>query len=177
MRRLIVILLAVSLAPACWAQGAERMKSDTGAKTVLGPRNPDLQDGANALIAGDAERGVTLTLAGLKVAVGSREKEAALSNLCAGYILLEKFNEALRYCDMLLERNSENWRAYNNRAVIYIKTGQFAKAEQDLLRGEELRPDAHTLKVARSMYMDAVFPVAAEVTVDDRDSPDANEDR
>jgi tetratricopeptide (TPR) repeat protein len=177
MRRLIILLLAVCVAPHCWAQGAERMKSETGPKTIVGPRNPDLQDGANALIAGDAERGVRLTLAGYKVAAGSREEEAALSNLCAGYILLEKFDEALRYCDMLLERNSENWRAYNNRAVIFIKTGQFAKAEQDLLRGEELRPDAHTLKVARAMYMDAVFPVAAEVTVDDRGRSDDNEDK
>ncbi|MGB5738824.1 MAG: tetratricopeptide repeat protein [Woeseia sp.] len=152
------------------------MKSESGPKTVIGPRNPVLQDGADALLAGDAERGVRLTLQGLKVAAGSREEEAALSNLCAGYILLEKFNEALRYCDMLITRNSENWRAYNNRAVIFIKTGQFAKAEQDLLRGEELRPGAHTLKVARAMYMNAVFPVAAEVTVDDSDSAKKHED-
>lgn len=177
MRRLIITLLVICITPTCWAQGADRMKSDTGPKTIVGPRNPQLQDGANALIAGNAERGVKLTLAGLKVALGSREEEAALSNLCAGYILLEKFVEALKYCDMLLERNSENWRAYNNRAVIFIKTGQYAKAEQDLLRGEELRPGAHTLKVARSMYMDAVFPVAAEVTVDDRDAADVDEDQ
>lgn len=177
MRRLIILLLTVCVMPPCWAQGANRMKSETGPKTVVGPRNPDLQDGATALIDGDAELGVRLTLAGLRVAAGSREKEAALSNLCAGYILLEKFDEALKYCDMLLARNSENWRAYNNRAVIYIKTGQFAKAEQDLLRGEELRPGAHTLKVARAMYMDAVFPVAAEVTVDDRKRVAGNEDK
>ncbi len=171
MRPFILILLAVCLAPTCWAQGAQRMKTDIGPKTVIGPRNPDLQDGASALLAGDAERGVRLTLAGLRVAASSREEEAALSNLCAGYILLDKLQEALKYCDLLLARNDSNWRAYNNRAVIYIKLRQFDKAEQDLLRGEELRPGAHTLKVARAMYMDAVHPVTAEVTVDDRDRP------
>lgn len=170
MRRLITIVLLVCLAPACWAQGSQRMQSDTASKTVIGPRNPDLLDGANALLAGDGERGVKLTLSALEIAAGAREEEAALSNLCAGYILLEKFDEALKYCELLLARNEDNWRAYNNRAVVYIKTGQYAKAEQDLLRGEELRPGAHTLKVARAMYMDAVFPVEAEVTVDDRES-------
>ncbi|NNL54366.1 MAG: tetratricopeptide repeat protein [Woeseia sp.] len=150
------------------------MKNDMGPKTVIGTSNPDLQDGANALLMGDGEKGVRLTLDALKVARGPREEEAALSNLCAGYILLEKFVEAIKYCELLIARNGDNWRAYNNRAVIYIKTGQYAKAEQDLLRGEELRPGAHTLKVARAMYMDAVYPVAAEVTVDDSDSSKSN---
>ena len=154
------------------------MGGDIGPKTVIGPRNVYLQDGATALMAGRAEDGVQLTLRGLEVAAGSREEEAALSNLCAGYIMLEKYAEAIKYCDLLLARNDNNWRAYNNRAVIYIKTKQYDKAEQDLLRGEALRPNAHTLKVARAMYMDAVHPVSPEVIVDDRspaDKDDANQ--
>lgn len=175
MRRTVFFLITVCLAPACFAQGAERMKSDTGPKTVIGPTNPALHDGAQALLAGHAEDGVRLTLAGLKVAAGRREEEAALSNLCAGYILLEKYSEALRYCDLLLARTDENWRAYNNRAVIFIKTRQYDRAEQDLVRAEALRPGAHTLKVARAMYMDAVHPVAPEVIVDDRDAVDQDD--
>ena len=149
------------------AQSNRPFESDTATKTVIGPANPDLQDGAKALLAGDAELGVRKTLEGLEVAVGEREHEAALSNLCAGYILLGQYQAALGYCDLLLARNDENWRAYNNRAVIYIKTGQYEKAERDLAKGEALRPGAHTLKVARAMYMDAVHPVAPEVEVDD----------
>lgn len=172
MRRTVAILITLCFAPACFGQGAERMKSDTGPKTVIGPTNLDLHDGAQALLAGQAEAGVKLTLAGLKVAMGRREEEAALSNLCAGYILLEKFAEAKKYCDLLLARNDANWRGYNNRAVVFIKTRQYSKAEQDLLRAEALRPGAHTLKVARAMYMDAVHPVTPEVIVDDRESVD-----
>ncbi|MDZ7644540.1 MAG: tetratricopeptide repeat protein [Woeseiaceae bacterium] len=176
MRTILAIVLAVLLVPQCWAQGAQRMQSETGPKTVIGPTNPALQDGADALLAGRAEDGVRLTLQGLKVAGSAREEEAALSNLCAGYILLEKFGEAMRYCDLLLARNDENWRAYNNRAVIYIQTQQYDKAERDLERGEALRPGAHTLKVARAMYMDAVHPVSPEVIVDDRDASDGTDD-
>lgn len=178
MRKILAIMLAVALAPAAWGQGAERMKSDTVTKTVIGPNNPALQDGAQALLAGRAEEGVRLTHEGLRKATGPREEEAALSNLCAGYVMLEKFDDAMQYCELLIRRNDENWRAYNNRAVIYIKTGQYERAERDLERGEELKPGAHTLKVARAMYMDAVHPVTPEVIVDDREAPDVeDEDR
>jgi tetratricopeptide (TPR) repeat protein len=175
MRNCLAVLLAVLLAPLAWGQGTERIKSDSSPKTVIGPRNPPLQDGAQALLAGRAEEGVRLTLEGLRIAGNAREEEAALSNLCAGYVMLEKLDDAMKYCDLLLQRNEDNWRAYNNRAVIYIKKKQYDRAEQDLLRGEELRPGAHTLKVARAMYMDAVHPVAPEVIVDDRDREE-NED-
>lgn len=163
------ILLTALLAGPCLAQGADRMRSETGPKTVIGPSNLDLFEGAQALLSENAEEGVRLTLSGLESAVGAREQEAALSNLCAGYLLLEKYDEAMRYCDLLLARNDQNWRGYNNRAVIFLKLREYEKADEDLRRGEALRPDAHTLKVARAMYMDAVHPVAPEVIIDDRE--------
>lgn len=166
-RLFTIASLAVLLLPATgWAQNTDRMAN--GPLTVIGPRNPDLEDGAKQLLAGHAERGVELTLRGLKAAHGAREEEAALSNLCAGYIMLKNFDEALKYCNMLLARNDRNWRGYNNRAVVYINTGQYDKAHADLLKGEELAPGARTLRIARAMYLDAVEPVAPEVEIDDR---------
>ncbi len=167
-------LLASSLVSPCAAQGADRMKSETGPTTVLGPSNPALHDGAQALLAGRAEDGVRLTLLGLEAAADSREEESALSNLCAGYILLENYVEAKKFCDLLLVRNDQSWRGYNNRAVIHLKLKQYELADQDLKRGEQLRPGAHTLKVARALYMDAVHPVAPEVIIDDREVDDSN---
>ena len=176
MYRLIIILVAACLAAPADAQRQDRTRDDIGPKTIIGPRNVNLQDGASALMAGRAEEGVRLTLKGLEDAAGAREEEAALSNLCAGYIMMEKYAEAKRYCDLLLARNDKNWRGYNNRAVIYIKTREYDKAEQDLERGEALRPNAHTLKVARAMYMDAVYPVSPEVIVDDRGAREKDKD-
>jgi tetratricopeptide (TPR) repeat protein len=166
MGRLSLLVIAVLAAPAALAQNADRMKE--GPTTVIGPRNPDLQEGAQQLLAGRAREGIELTLRGLKVAQGAREEEAALSNLCAGYIMLENFEEALKYCEMLIARNDESWRGYNNRAVIYINTKEYEKAHRDLVRGEELNPGARTLRIARAMYLDAVDPVAPEVEIDDR---------
>ncbi len=155
------------------AEDSERM--ETGTKTVIGVRNMPLKSGAEALLAGDYEEGVRLTHIGLTQAFGVREEEAALSNLCAGYLQLGKYDTALQYCEILLARNSEHWRAYNNRALIYMKTEQWDKAEADLIKGEELNAGAYTMKLARAMYMDAVHPVTPEIEIDDRDKEEENE--
>jgi tetratricopeptide (TPR) repeat protein len=173
MGRLSLLVIASLVAPAALAQNADRMQE--GPTTVIGPRNPDLQEGAQQLLAGHARKGVELTLRGFKVAQGAREEEAALSNLCAGYIMLENFEEALKYCELLIARNDESWRGYNNRAVIYINTKEYEKAHRDLVRGEELNPGARTLRVARAMYLDAVDPVSPEVEIDDRQADDDEE--
>jgi len=166
-----VLVLACLLAPIqSHSQHDDRM--DAGNKTVIGVRNMPLKRGADLLLAGQYEKGVELTHRGMELAFGVREEEAALSNLCAGYLQLGKYDTALRYCEMLLVRNDKSWRAYNNRALIYIKTKQWEKAEADLIKGEELNAGAHTMKVARSMYMDAVHPVVPEVEIDDRETRD-----
>jgi len=166
--RFIFLAAALLVAPLCWGQGADRINRDHNATTVIGPRNLPLYNGAQELLSGRNEEGVRLTHEGLLLAHGRREREAALSNLCAGYIKLELFDKALTYCEMLLKSNDRNWRGYNNRAVIYIMTEQWEKAEQDLISGEALHPGAKTMKVARAMYMDAVHPVAPEIEIDDR---------
>jgi tetratricopeptide (TPR) repeat protein len=171
MRKLLLLVIAVLVTPAL-AQNTDRME---GPKTVIGPRNPDLHEGAQQLLAGRARQGIELTLRGLKVAQGGREQEAALSNLCAGYIMLENFEEALKYCELLIARNDKSWRGYNNRAVIYINMQEYEKAHRDLVRGEELNPGARTLRIARAMYLDAVDPVAPEVEIDDRQADDDGE--
>ena len=170
----LLTLLTMPLQPGL-AQADDSDRMETGTKTVIGVRNVPLKSGAEALLGGDYEEGVRLTHLGLKQAFGVREEEAALSNLCAGYLQLQKYDTALQYCETLLARNDENWRAYNNRALIYMKTKQWDKAEADLIKGEELRPGAHTMKLARAMYMDAVHPVSPEIEIDDRDKEDANE--
>jgi tetratricopeptide (TPR) repeat protein len=173
--RTSILFLALIAMSAAFGQDTTRMGEETGAATIIGPRNVPLHLGAEALMAGDNEEGVRQTLRGLQLAHGRREEEAALSNLCAGYIKLHDYNEALRYCDILLGRNDRSWRGYNNRAVVHIMMKNYELAAYDLDEGEALNPGARTLKVARAMYMDAVFPVRPEVEVDDRERQN-NED-
>lgn len=135
---------------------------------VIGSRNPDLYEGARALLAGRNEDGIRLTLEGLKAANGKKEEEVALSNLCAGYTNLGDFQSALKYCDILLQRNDQLWRVYNSKALIYIFTKQYDKVEEVLIKGESLNPGAHSLKIARALYLDATKPVRPEIEIDDR---------
>lgn len=154
-----VLLAAVFLAATCWA--AEPA-------FVIGSANPDIYEGARLLLADRNEEGIKLTLSGLEVANGKKEEEIALSNLCAGYTNLGDYEAALKYCDILLHRNDKLWRAYNSKALIYIYTKQYEKAEQELIKGEALNPGARSMKIARALYLDATNPVAPELEIDDR---------
>ncbi len=144
-------------------------------KTVLGTANSPLYKGAQALMVGDAREGVKLTLRGLSQATDSRERRTAKSNLCAGYALLESYATALEYCNEVLTDDDKYWRAYSNRALVYIKLRRFDEAEQDLLKGEALSPHAKSLKSVRKMYLDATDPVAPSVIIDDRQGSENEE--
>jgi len=144
--------------------------------TVLGPNNPDLHAGANALLAGDAEEGVRLTLLGLKYEGGGRDRITGLSNLCAGYIMLGQLEEGVKVCDQVLEQNDDYWRAYSNRALAYIKLGRLKEAEQDLQKAEAIAENARTVKVVRSMLLDRTDPVAPQVIIDERRQPVDNDE-
>jgi tetratricopeptide (TPR) repeat protein len=147
-----------------------------GNTTVLGPGNLPLHDGAKALKAGDAKEGVRLTMLGLSQAGTSRERQTAKSNLCAGYVLLENYTTALAYCDEVLEENDKYWRAYSNRALVYIKLRRFDEAAQDLIKGEAISPRSSTLQAVRKMYLDATDPVAPVIVIDDRQNIESEPD-
>ena len=139
---------------------------------IIGESNPNLAEGARQLIAGHDEKGIELTLLGLRAADGKSEEGIALSNLCAGYTNLGDYETALRYCDMLLARNDKNWRAYNSKALIYINLKQYDKAESALLKGEAINPDSRSMKIARALLLDATQPVVPQVEIDDRKKPE-----
>ncbi|NND47909.1 MAG: tetratricopeptide repeat protein [Woeseiaceae bacterium] len=158
------VLLAALLLAASPATPSEETK------TVIGPRNIDLYDGANALMAGDGEEGVRLTLRGLQLAQGPREEKIGHSNLCAGYLLINQPEEALPHCDWVLERDDTHWRTHNNRALVYMRLERFEEAQEDIRKGQELRPGSKNLKIVKGMYLDETQPVRTNIEVDDRRS-------
>lgn len=155
---------------------ADADADDHAAKTVIGPRNPNLADGAQELLAGNAEEGVRLTRLGLDVAVGQRERNAGLGNMCAGYVMLQQYEQALEYCNQALLENDRNWRARSNRALIFIKLKRYEEAEVDLSRGEEIAPHAKAIKEVRGIYLDATEPVTPNIEIDDRRSEGGKDD-
>jgi tetratricopeptide (TPR) repeat protein len=150
--------------------------SDEESKTVIGPENIFLADGANALKAGDGEDGVRLTLLGLQRANGTRQEKIAHSNLCAGYLLLNQLETALEHCDWVLDLDPMHWRTYNNRALVYMRLERFDEAEEDIRKGQEIRPKSEKLKTVKGMYLDETEPVSPNIEVDERRAIDEEPD-
>lgn len=113
--------------------------------TVLGPSNPQLAEGAQALDDGRIEEGIRLTLDGLESPSSQEDRAAGHSNLCAGYALLKQWEEALKHCNAALSIDDKNWRTFNNRAAIYSGRGQFDLAMKDIRSGLQLAPHSRTL--------------------------------
>lgn len=142
--------------------------SSEESKTVIGPDNIYLADGANALLAGDGEKGVRLTLLGLQTATGTLQKKNAHSNLCAGYLLLNQLETALEHCNWVLDLDPEHWRTYNNRALVYMRLERFEEAEEDIRKGQAIRPKSEKLKTVKGMYLDETQPVTPNIEIDER---------
>ncbi len=160
MLAILVLLIAGA------AASADEQKAQS--KTVIGPRNINLHDGANALLAGDIEEGVRLTALGLEHAATTRERKIGHSNLCAGYLMLEQLETALWHCNWVLERDENHWRTYNNRALVYLAMERYEESEADIRRGQSLNPRSEKLKEVKGMYLDEVEPVMENITIDDR---------
>ena len=137
--RLPALVLLFLLSPGLQA-GEEAV-----AKTVLGP-NPDLADGSKAMMAGDFEEGIRLTLRGLRYAGSGRNRAGAYSNLCAGYAKTRQYETAIEYCDRALELRPDNWQAYHNRAYVLLGQGNVKEAIRDAEAGLEIAPEAAVLK-------------------------------
>lgn len=119
--------------------------------TVIGSHNPLLAKGAAALEAGRADEGIRLTLDGLKRPTPQRDAAAAHANLCAGYVLLRRYDEALAECNTSIALDGTNWRAYNNRAAVFAAKGLYELAIEDVNAGLKLAPDSALLMKSRAI--------------------------
>jgi len=142
MRFAAAVLIALAGAS---ARGAALPDAKPGSATVIAGENSLLADGASALREGRASDGIRLTLAGLKLAGSTRDTAAAHSNLCAGYVLLHQYDEALAQCDLSISLDPHNWRPYNNRAAAYAACGRYDEALADVMAGLKIAPGSPVL--------------------------------
>src|SRR6516162_3695163 len=132
----LAALAVVSLAAASAAAAAPASSADKPiSSTVIGPTNVPLADGAAALEEGRADDGIRLTLEGLKLPGPPRDMAAGHANLCAGYVLLHRWYEALAHCNSAIALDAGNWRAYNNRAAVFDARGLYDQAISDIQMG------------------------------------------
>ncbi len=171
----LVLLAGLFLATAAMAQEQDDLRVPDS-RVVLGPSNPDLHEGAEAIKSGNAQRGVELTRSGLAMATSSRERVIGYNNLCAAYSVLARYDEAIDACNEALRINAYHWRGYSNRAVALIKLERYDEARQDIRRAMELSPGAERPKEVLAMYRDATDPVTPSITIDDRSESEREPD-
>lgn len=145
--------LLVVLAAAMASQEARaEPPPEATSNTVLGP-NAMLADGALALMNGQWEKGIQLTLMGLSSTASNEDRAAGYANLCAGYVAMKKYERAIENCDRSLELMTKNWRAWQNRAAANLALGRIDDSMRDIQHGLAINPDAQelqkTLEIAR----------------------------
>lgn len=148
-RRALLAFILIASAQAVAGNGAQ-------SKTVIGPSNVYLDEGADALLAGNGDEGVRLTVLGLKRASGRREKKIGHANLCAGFLLLNQPETALQHCNWVLDIDPSHWRTYNNRALVYLRLQRLEESQADILKGQELNPRSRHLKEVQGLYLEAL---------------------
>jgi tetratricopeptide (TPR) repeat protein len=143
------VLNALSAVPlavlALLATPPAKAKESANSATIIGTTNVLLSQGAEQLQNGHAEEGLRLTLEGLKEGGDVRDLAAGHANACAAYALLMKWDDALGECNQALALDNSNWRAFNNRAAIYVAKGLFDLAFHDINSGLEIAPNSRTL--------------------------------
>ncbi|HEY9182300.1 MAG TPA: tetratricopeptide repeat protein [Gammaproteobacteria bacterium] len=120
-------------------------------RSLLGVENEYLAAGAEALFAKQYDEGIRLTKLGLERPTSRHDRADALSNLCAAHAAKREPAIAIDYCTQSLEIETENWRAYSNRAYAYYLSLRFQEADDDLDRALALNPSARQMPQIRGM--------------------------
>jgi tetratricopeptide (TPR) repeat protein len=142
----LATLAALLIAPAIFPDMAAAQSA-----TIIGSPNQLLTDGARAMESGRFEEGLRLTLAGLDLPAHPANAAAAHSNVCAAYVHLKRYEEALPHCNRALELDRSNWRTYNNRAAVFVGLKKFDLAMTDVNAGLEIAPTSPTLLKSREV--------------------------
>jgi tetratricopeptide (TPR) repeat protein len=147
----IVLCLVSATAPAQRAKQPEITQEQADSRTVIGATNEYLSAGAEAIRAKQYDDGIRLTKLGLERQTTTRDRAAALSNICAAYAAKNLPDMAIDYCTQSLAVIDVNWRAYSNRAYAYYLKRMFDEADADLDIALSINPNAKQMPQIRGM--------------------------
>ena len=129
-----LIFLMVLLAPGAQAYG------ETARTTLWFTLSSDIVEGARLIDKGDVAKGMALTRAALKQNLDLLSRATAKTNLCAGYLHLKLYRDAIKECGAVLKIRPSLWQALNNRGGANNGLGNYDAAIADYLKALKIRP-------------------------------------
>ncbi len=125
-------LLGVVSAPAAHAE------TTTPSFAVQSTAGSHARLGFNAYERGDYAKAISFTNKATAKGIKKSRRSIAYANLCASYGQQSELDAALEACNTALELAPKNWRALNNRGVVYFLSGnkEAAKADFTTAAGE-----------------------------------------
>jgi tetratricopeptide (TPR) repeat protein len=150
LRSLIGMLVALAM-----AGGSVPADAAFGWRRVNPGGNPLISRGAEALEAGRIEEGIRLTQEGLERALTVRVAAVGFANLCAGYAMLKRWDDALPRCNRAIALDPRDWRPYNNRAAVFAAHAQFELAIADVETGLSIAPDSPVLMKSLEVVLES----------------------
>ena len=100
--------------------------------------SPLVMDAAAAINAGEYERALKLAQQALALVLAPEDRASALNNLCIAQTYLHLYEAALETCDKLIRGSPPNLRYFNNRANVYLQSGDIDAAIADYGRALDL---------------------------------------
>lgn len=139
----VLFVLCASVSPA---------RAEESRTTLWFAPSSDVIQGATLIDQGRISEGMAILKAAMaEEDLTMRDYASALTNLCAGYLGLKLYREAVKNCDMALRIRPSLWQALNNRAAAYFGLADYGAAVKDFEAAIKLRPSMDTLRYNLSL--------------------------
>lgn len=98
-------------------------------------------EGARLIDSGRVAKGMAVTRKAMKLNLDIISRMTAQTNLCAGYLHLKLYRNAMKECEAVLKVRPSQWQALNNRGGANNGLGNYDAAIADYSKALSIRPN------------------------------------
>ena len=133
--------------------------------------------GRSALRSGNMTRAIRIYERALKRNLSLRDRQRALSDMCAALYFKREYDEAIYNCNKAIEITPNEWTNYNTRANVYLASENYEMALADYHYSLLLRPGSNiierNIEIALERAADNGIEVTSEMTSGQLSDPDS----
>lgn len=107
---------------------------------------PEIREGGKLINEGEVEEGIAMIRSVINKGLPLKFQAHGYTNLCGGYLRLQEYTKAIRYCRRAIKFDSTIWQALSNRGAARFALGRYGEAAEDFRRAIKLDPENTALK-------------------------------